>query len=361
MSALVLCHAVDTAMSDDLVMKVCARCKEAKALGEFYRNKNAKGGLTAYCKACSKAKANAWRLANQDRTKETSRAYRQANLSALQEKDRARYQADREPQLARMRKWRKANPDKSRAACDRWNSNNRERIRAAAVRRYWANVEATRERGRKYYAARREYFRTAVKRYRQGHIEEIRRRAKQYRDANRAKCQAQRARSYAKKREYYKAMARAWRLNNPEQYRANNGVCQDRRRARLMKCEGSHTGREWRLILKAHRYKCAECGTKDDITKDHIVPLALGGTNFAYNLQPLCKPCNFSKGARLPKSAQPSLYDGVSRLPEDTSVCKRCGEKPRHKGRRICLPCWCADRREARRARKAGQAVSRAA
>ncbi len=48
-------------------------------------------------------------------------------------------------------------------------------------------------------------------------------------------------------------------------------------------------------------YKCVACGgwfRKQDITVDHRIPLRQGGTNDLWNLQPMCKHCNSSKGAR---------------------------------------------------------------
>jgi 5-methylcytosine-specific restriction endonuclease McrA len=43
---------------------------------------------------------------------------------------------------------------------------------------------------------------------------------------------------------------------------------------------------------------CAKCGTTDNLTVDHIVPLARGGSDELSNLQLLCKPCNSSKRDR---------------------------------------------------------------
>lgn len=44
-----------------------------------------------------------------------------------------------------------------------------------------------------------------------------------------------------------------------------------------------------REILKAARVTCAECGTEEKLTVDHIIPLATGGKNEASNLQFLCE------------------------------------------------------------------------
>ena len=52
------------------------------------------------------------------------------------------------------------------------------------------------------------------------------------------------------------------------------------------------------LFLK-RKGSCGSCYQKIDAVKawdiDHIIPLALGGTNEAKNLQILCKPCHNSK------------------------------------------------------------------
>ncbi len=42
---------------------------------------------------------------------------------------------------------------------------------------------------------------------------------------------------------------------------------------------------------------CARCGATEDLTADHVVPLARGGTNHGPRAT-LCRPCNSSKGAR---------------------------------------------------------------
>ena len=45
--------------------------------------------------------------------------------------------------------------------------------------------------------------------------------------------------------------------------------------------------------------QCANCGSPELIEYDHVIPLALGGSNTARNLQLLCADCNRAKGASL--------------------------------------------------------------
>lgn len=51
-----------------------------------------------------------------------------------------------------------------------------------------------------------------------------------------------------------------------------------------------------RVYARDH-YRCRRCGTTRDLTVDHRVPLALGGSNNLANLQTLCRRCNTAKAA----------------------------------------------------------------
>lgn len=44
---------------------------------------------------------------------------------------------------------------------------------------------------------------------------------------------------------------------------------------------------------------CVDCGTTQDLTIDHIIPLSKSGTNQIDNLQILCRSCNARKGNRI--------------------------------------------------------------
>ena len=140
-----------------------------------------------------------------------------------------------------------------------------------------------------------------------------------------------------KAREY----ARQWRINNPDKCREYHRVYAEKypdkererhreKSARLRKLypeRQSIADRKWmETNREAHRAKsqrrrvkernnktflilpkelkklysqpCINCGSKDRITADHIIPVARGGQHSVGNLQPLCMPCNSSKNSR---------------------------------------------------------------
>jgi 5-methylcytosine-specific restriction endonuclease McrA len=52
---------------------------------------------------------------------------------------------------------------------------------------------------------------------------------------------------------------------------------------------------------------CLACGTTEHLTIDHIVPISMGGSNEATNLQTLCKKCNEKKGSCIVDYRNPPL------------------------------------------------------
>lgn len=68
-----------------------------------------------------------------------------------------------------------------------------------------------------------------------------------------------------------------------------------RRYAREKGADGSHTLEQWNELKSRYNFRCAHCGKEAPLTKDHIKPLSLGGTDYIDNIQPLCRSCNSKK------------------------------------------------------------------
>ena len=58
--------------------------------------------------------------------------------------------------------------------------------------------------------------------------------------------------------------------------------------------------RKRKRILERDGNACVYCGAAEDLTLDHIIPKARGGTSADRNLQTLCRPCNHAKDDSLP-------------------------------------------------------------
>lgn len=71
-----------------------------------------------------------------------------------------------------------------------------------------------------------------------------------------------------------------------------------KRRARELGSGGTWKPEEFTSLCAKFNHRCLKCGRKIKLTADHVKPICRGGRNVIGNLQPLCQPCNSSKGAR---------------------------------------------------------------
>ncbi len=126
--------------------------------------------------------------------------------------------------------------------------------------------------------------------------EAIKQRAR--REANREAHNKARRDWHERNIEKSRAIKREWYQRNKEKLKPTWNLRDDRKR----KAEGRYTPEDVDRILKAQRGRCAVCAKKlgKGFHRDHIVPLALGGTNWPSNIQLLCAPCNMAKGAKDP-------------------------------------------------------------
>jgi len=75
-----------------------------------------------------------------------------------------------------------------------------------------------------------------------------------------------------------------------------------------------------RRIFKRDKHTCQYCGSKRNLTIDHVIPRSRGGGNTWTNLVTCCSKCNVTKGNKTPKEAnmplicqpvEPSLFSYV--------------------------------------------------
>lgn len=143
-----------------------------------------------------------------------------------------------EKNRARAAAWQKANPERRREIRAKWVANNLEKMRA--MRAAWKK-------------------------------------------ANASKVREERAK---------------WMREHPEQRAANEAT----RRALKANSGGRYTAAEIRQLVVSQSDCCAICAVKLNgvFHRDHIMPLALGGSNGIENIQLLCPTCNCKKGANHP-------------------------------------------------------------
>jgi len=94
---------------------------------------------------------------------------------------------------------------------------------------------------------------------------------------------------YQKHTDAQKQRTKEYRQRHPERHREQ----QARRRSRK-KQAGIYLILEKELKALLSRC-CVNCGTNENITLDHIVPISRGGRHSVGNLQPLCLSCNSKK------------------------------------------------------------------
>lgn len=106
-------------------MKICNKCKKAKPIDGFAKNKFYRDGITSYCKACLSAGVLEWRKANPEKSKAVSSA------------------------------WSRADPDRKKAVHKKWRSENKAKL--ADDYKAWsqANADKLKEYRKAYYAKKK--------------------------------------------------------------------------------------------------------------------------------------------------------------------------------------------------------------
>lgn len=164
----------------------------------------------------------------------------------------ARYKAKYPERVAASAaRWRAANPDKAKAATESWRESNKERA-----------LEQSR-------------------RYKRENKDRVAAKYKLWAERNRAKLSA-------KSTQYQK--------DHPE-------VVAERSRRRRARKAGAPVNdfseSDWRELLNKFGHACAYCGRSDlALEREHVVPLARGGSHTKDNIVPACGPCNRRKATK---------------------------------------------------------------
>lgn len=94
-------------------------------------------------------------------------------------------------------------------------------------------------------------------------------------------------------------------VNNPAWINGrsyNKKIYRLERRKREAEAPGFHSEYEWNILKAQYGYRCLACKREEPnikLTKDHIIPLAKGGSHFIENIQPLCQSCNSKKKTKI--------------------------------------------------------------
>lgn len=154
----------------------------------------------------------------------------------LRAAQRARYQADPQAWLKKLREWYRKNPGRKKAISDRYTERNRDKLNAKS------------------------------------------------RDD----------RLTPQKKEYMRVYAKSHRAKNKAIYLSYS----HNRRAKYIGAGGVHTAEEWAALLAEYNGCCAYCGdSMVRMTRDHRIPLIRGGSNHISNILPACGTCNSAKNA----------------------------------------------------------------
>jgi 5-methylcytosine-specific restriction endonuclease McrA len=100
-------------------------------------------------------------------------------------------------------------------------------------------------------------------------------------------------------RERRRQQNNARRANMTEEQRYRRNLTNRLYRQKKRDNGGDLTADQWIEIMNLYDNRCLACGSDEDITLDHIVPVSLGGKTDRDNVQPLCRSCNSSKWQKI--------------------------------------------------------------
>ena len=93
---------------------------------------------------------------------------------------------------------------------------------------------------------------------------------------------------------------------------------ESKRRALEANAENDFTWEQWGYLLEAWNGQCAYCGSEENITIDHVVPISAKGGHTMGNVVPACLSCNSAKNRfRLPAKQEAHMLELATRFAEE--------------------------------------------
>jgi len=173
---------------------------------------------------------------------------------------------------------------------------------------------------REWRAANREKVVDINRRYREANREKVAEAKRRWARENPEKAAAMKAAWRIANKEKVAADLRRWHETNPDkvhaaraQYKAAHPEKRaEQRWARRARLQGAlvndFTQSQWEWLKAVYRRCCAYCGTATaQLTKDHIIPLARGGSHSINNIIPACHHCNEVKHVSAPPPFQMAM------------------------------------------------------
>ncbi len=186
----------------------------------------------------------------------------------------------------------------ARVRAAKWANDNPEKKRLKNASYHYANYEKIKATKSVYYASNIEKILAYAAAQRIANPEKMKAKNSAYYAANSSRAKSIAAAYYAKNSAKVNARNSVWRAMNPDARR----IMGQNRRSRKRMNGGILSRGLAKKLFTLQKGKCPCCGQSlgDNYHLDHIIPLALGGSNADDNIQLLRSICNLQKHAKHP-------------------------------------------------------------
>lgn len=228
--------------------------------------------------------------------------YRKNNRAQILERKKVYREANKERIRKSEVQWKIDNPERSKLSRKKSSAKNREKI--SRYHAIWANQnkELVRIKGIAWREKNKEEIRRKKKEYRLENAEILKKKKADYYEKNRKEISIKRAEEYAN-------LPKRIKSNRLRKYQEKRSILARQRRARILSAPSEpyttqqildlygtncHICRK-PIDLEAPRHSSQGGNWKVGLQLDHVIPIALGGTDLIENIRPSHAICNLTK------------------------------------------------------------------